>query len=190
LLTPQQDPYKQECALLEKERIRATNFTAMGDWSVAVSQIASAYIVSSELLDRLNRLALDQDHGGFWDALHTTGEVKPEYSYSGYVLAVVQSFIGDRGVPLPLNLQDVRVKTVFESEYGLMLCAGKADAVSAEAMLDALAPSEQELRMYFEEFNETEWDEAGIAMQEGIRFLRGALAQLHTDGDWLLIFVG
>ena len=154
-----------------------------------MSQLAFAYIVSSELLDRLIPMALEERHEGFWQTLETS-EVKPDYSYSGSVLAVLYAYLDEQGVALPMNLQDARAKTVLGGDYGLLLCAGKGDAASCAARLDAVSPSEQELRQYFEAFVEQEWDEAGVAMQAGWTFLRRVLALLQTEGDRLLVFVG
>jgi len=156
-----------------------------------MSQLASAYVVPVGMFDRLGSLASHRDYSGFWQALDAgTVAIQPTFPYTGYALAVVIAYLEEHDLPLPLNVQNAGAKAISECDLGLVLCAGRGDAPTALTGLDAFVPSEAELRLYYETFTEETWEEAGVAMLEGIHFLRRALVQLQNPGDWLLLFIG
>jgi hypothetical protein len=157
-----------------------------------MSPIASAYVVTGELLALLARLAAKRDPTDFWQALHSSAaEVQPDFPYSGYVLAVVIAYLEEQQEwPLSLDLQSSSAKAIADAGFSLVLCVERDDALAWVTSLDTFAPYEKELHQFYEEFNEEEWDEAGTAMLEGLAFLKRAFIQLRNGGDWLLLFIG
>ena len=156
-----------------------------------MSQIATAYIVSGDLLNRLGETARRGEISKVGTLLASGGLcVLPEYEYSGSVLAVVIDYAEEQGLPLPLNQDTQGANQLIHSDATLVLCAAYTDADSFLTALRALPSNEDELAEYFEAFAEETWDEAGAAMQAGLAFLRQAFEQLQRPDEWLLLFIG
>jgi hypothetical protein len=154
-----------------------------------VSQIASGYVVGLGLLERLGGPADGPDGAGFWAALHSSAaHVTPEYPYSGHVFVTLLAYLEEQGFLLPASPPDPLARSIPDGD-GLVGCVGRDEAAPLLVQLDALVLSREEMGDYFEEFTQQPWEEAGIAMQEGISFLKRALQQLHNEDDWLMILV-
>lgn len=156
-----------------------------------MSQIASAYIVSTGFMDTLGNLAAAGHYASFWIALHTGAqEIKPQYEYSGYVVAVSAAFAEESGIPIPVNSSHCGAQAIINSGLSMLLCASKTEATSTLQGLSKLHSGDEHLQSYYEEFTGTSWVEAGVAMQSALNFLKFGLQQVQSDNLWLLVFVG
>lgn len=156
-----------------------------------MSQIASAYTLSTSLLDRVADLAIQGAYELFWETLWAqAAEVTPEYPYSGYPVIVTLACLEESGLNQPMNLEHSGAQAITDTDMGLVLCARRSDAEVALALLDSFIFSTDTLQQFFEEFTQESWPEAGVAMQEAVAFLRRGLAQLQNRDEWLIVFVG
>jgi hypothetical protein len=104
-----------------------------------------------------------------------------EYPWSGYVLATLLSY-----------LQERRKIDLMRSEFDMLSARLTEERRSTHFILTDqhshwiadLAPenfSTDELRDYFNDFNESNESGVGQAMLDGIRFIRGALTQIDAQ---------
>jgi hypothetical protein len=153
-----------------------------------MSQIASAYHVSSELTSRLQTLA---DHEEYDELLQTlraqATAVTPEYPYSGYVLGVLSEYLSEQGIALPINPDWLGEGVLEEAEVAWLLCVDTRQASALLDQLSKLQSSDDEMRRYFEAFNQEDAPDAGAMMTAGIVYLRNGLQQMQTQGQWLVV---
>jgi hypothetical protein len=158
-----------------------------------MSQIGSAYIITSDLADRLGKEIAAKDYDGFWSLIHSRAvEIKPRYSYSGYVLVALASYLHEIGVRLPLNLGCQGLQAIDQDqEFSFFLCcAGIDDKSSALIQLASLNAHPGRLKDYYENLVEEQWEEAGLAMLKGIDFIKRGLARLQRNDEWFIVHVG
>ena len=156
-----------------------------------MSQIASAYTVSTAVLEKLATAAASKQFDQFWQTLFREGrEVTPAYSYSGYVVAVAVSFVSEQGIALPLNASLPATATLTQSELSPVVVASMEEAREAATRMAGIGKSGEELQAYFEEFTADEWDESAKAMREALDFIKRALTQPTIEIPWCLMFVG
>jgi hypothetical protein len=155
-----------------------------------MSQIASSYIVSIEMLGTLGQFAGAGDFTSFWDALQADAVALPPYEYSGYIVAVFYAFADEFGVSLPLHAEHPAVNDLLDNGMDVLICANKDDAAPTLQALDGLNTDEAYLREYFENFTAEKWDEVGVAMRAALGYLRSGLEQIQDGDSWLLVFVG
>lgn len=131
---------------------------------------------------RLFRRAEDR----YFEFLAENSQKLSDYPWSGYVYGTLLPFLDEKGVHLMQSgfdelgggLTEARNATHF-----IFTCDHKNDYLSA---LNPSNFSRDELRIYYEEFNEEEWPQAGEAMMDAVVTLRNNLERV--DGDSIIVF--
>jgi hypothetical protein len=158
-----------------------------------LSQLATAYTVSSDVLPELALLVGAKKYEQFWKEVNARGKpVSPDYDYSGSVLAIALTCLDEAGLELPLNLSLPAAATIaVAGGLGLTVCANRQDAEQANLLLAEFSVDKGELSDYFESFTGEDWHESGEAMSSAIDFLKNGFSQLlQADSDhWLLVFI-
>ena len=122
----------------------------------------------------------------YFDFLAENPEKLGDYAWSGYVSGTVLPFLDDKGIQLMSSgydelggrLTEARNAThfIFTSDH-------------KNAYFDALDPgnfSKDELRTYYEAFNEEGWPQAGDAMMDAVVALRDSLQTV--DDESIIVF--
>lgn len=117
-----------------------------------------------------------------------TRPLDDDFGWSGYYFAVLLAYLDEKGVEVTDSALDRSAEALSNAQGATMLVFPPADGEQL-ARLEPEAHDEEELRRYFEEFNECEEPEAGRAM-------RAALGDLHRhisgldDSSVLLLTIG
>jgi hypothetical protein len=155
-----------------------------------MSQIASAYVVTQDILNKLGTIAARHDFKLFWNTLRTEAvAVEPPYEYSGYVVAVAIQFLEEQGIEFQPATDQPELE-VFTDEMNLETFVTKTEANKLIASLNSHVFNGLQLKEYFEEFSGEEWDEAGVAMQSAIDFLKSGLNGVRDNDSYLMLFIG
>lgn len=156
-----------------------------------MSQIASGYAVTPELLDRLAEFARCKDFQSFWKTLNSEGvATEPAYSYSGTVMSTLLELLGERGWAPVIDNESTSAVAIAEVDVGLLMCCGEDEAGEGLAFVRSLTLTDEELAAYHTEFWGEDWDEAVAALREAISYLETTLALVPQRGDWALLFIG
>lgn len=156
-----------------------------------MSAIASFIKLPKTALDGLRESAVPKKgffgapQDAFFDFLEQHGDEIAEYSWSGYVLATLLAYL------------DEKHQITLESdgdELGNFLTEARGATYSIftnghkQAFLTKLGGqfSEEILRDYYNEFNETDEPEIGKAMLDGIQALRQSLSSI--DENSVIVF--
>jgi hypothetical protein len=110
--------------------------------------------------------------------IERAGEPIAESAWEAYPAIVLREWLHARGVDLEVRPGVARVLARIAAEQELTVLAVTAGARRSSARLAALAPSERELRRYYERFNEDHWPEAGRAMLAWLSIIRRAITQV------------
>jgi hypothetical protein len=144
-----------------------------------MSAIASFIKLPKSALEDLRNAAAN---GTEYDYLSVNGREVAEYRWSGYVLATLLPY-----------LQEKHQIDLMKSEYDevaafLTNTTGATHFIFTRsqrtAFLNRLEPgsfSEEEMRRYFNEYNETNEQEIGQAMLDGISALHESLGQIQDN---------
>ena len=128
--------------------------------------------------------------GGSKDVFHAYlekhGKEVAQYDWSGYILATLLPFLDEH---------DIQLMNSEEDELSTFLCQARQASCfiltrSHKRYLDRLTPdtfSEEVLRKYYNEFNETSEDEIGKAMLDGVASFRQSLESI--DDDSVVLFM-
>lgn len=158
-----------------------------------MSAIASATLVRKCDLERLADAAkasktswLGKPKDVYAAFIAENGRALADYSWSGYVLATVLCYLdGKRETKL--------MKSEFDALSKLLTTERRAThfvlTEEHKQWLATLASenfSEDELKDYFNDFNDASEDDIGRPMLDGIRFLRDALMKLDADSVVIL----
>ena len=157
-----------------------------------MSAIASFRLLPKSSLSGLRKAAVPTWFGGkaqdnFWPYLSAHGRELMQYKWSGYILGTLlpyleQTWAINFGNPdfegLGTFLSNVRESPAY------ILTDAHRRAYAED--LDPSSYSEDELRAYFEAFNETTNAESGRAMLDGIVVLQANLSQVNQDSVILL----
>lgn len=139
-----------------------------------MSAIAQFIRLPIEILEQLDSTNDDR-------ILEREGQSAASYEGSGYVLATLLPYLDENGIPL------------MESPYSTLasqLSRSRGESVfiftmeHREAYLPRLSPEHfavDELRDYFNDFNEDDDPESGQAMLEAIASIRESLASVGAD---------
>jgi hypothetical protein len=156
-----------------------------------VSQIAEFFLVGRQHLPTLVQAAATArgQVGGYQDefprALETYSRgLGPFGSWSGYYFVVLLCYLDDLGIPLMNSAYDQEARLLNEGRATTFLLTP-----AHRGYLDRLDPavhSDDELRRYFEAFNECEQPDAGAAMRDALRMLHGHLSALGEESALLL----
>lgn len=149
-----------------------------------MSAIASFIRVPKSALQGLRKAIAS---GTDYDYLRANGQQVAEYGWSGYVLATLLPYLQEKH-------QIDLMKAEYDDIAGLLTDATGAThfifTPSQKAAflnrLDTAQYSEEELRDYFNAFNETNEQEIGRAMLDGIGAFRESLRQL--DEGSVIVF--
>jgi hypothetical protein len=145
---------------------------------LGMSAIATAILVRRSDLERV---ATGSDHGAVEQA-RTIGD----YRWSGYVLATLLPYLEEhRNIDLMKSEFDALSTRLSKERHATHFILTDSHTRWL-ADLDAEKFSEVELRDYFNEFNESNEDGVGRAMLDGIRFIRGALAEIDAESAVIL----
>ena len=152
-----------------------------------MSQVASAYIVPEIDLKSAVVLIRGGKDAAFWSAIEPF-EAPGKFDYSGFVVAILIAFLGERGVELPFDDTDSDVATLIDA--GLVAASTVEQSAAVLAAINELPVSDAEMATYFEEFTEERWEEAGKAMRAAYTFITDALVRQINAGGRYLLFVG
>jgi hypothetical protein len=151
-----------------------------------MSAIASFIKIPSSSLGRLREAA--DGAGDDYNALLAEGVAVAEYSGSGYVLGTVLPYLKEQHQIDLMHSEHADLgKLLTESTGATHFILTPAQRA---AYLDKLGPalfSETEMRDYFNEFYETNENDVGKTMLDGIAAFRQSLSQL--DDASIIVFV-
>ena len=152
-----------------------------------MSTIATATVLSLGSLEALRDAAKPTKglFGGsrdrFHDYLKRHGVELPAFEGQGYVLVTLLCFLEERGIDL-MNSEHADLAKALASTRGTTFFI-LSDTIKTSHLksLDASSFTPNELRSYYEAFNETEASGVESVMLEGIRFLIKALGSAAAD---------
>lgn len=151
-----------------------------------MSAIASFIKIPGSSLGRLREAA--DGAGDDYNALLAEGVAVAEYRWSGYVLGTLLPYLRETHQIDLMHSEHADLSKLLTETTGathfILTPAQRA------AYLDKLAPelfSETEMRDYFNDFNETNEQDIGKAMLDGIAAFRQSLSQL--DDASIIVFV-
>jgi hypothetical protein len=150
-----------------------------------MSQIAVGYVVPSAAMEQAASCCARGDQRGMRAAL--APHAFEHFAWSGYVIVILNEWLRERAVDLPVSDEAV-VRRLVET-HAPMLCAPGADATAFALRLDALNPSSEELARYWTEFTGENVPEAPQFMTDAFGWLT-RLAHAGADADWCVLFEG
>jgi|SRR5436190_13565548 len=130
----------------------------------------------------LDELRLAASGGGYHGFLHRSGKEVADYDGSGYIFGTLLPYLDEQ--------HQIDLEHSEHDELGLFLTQTLEAThfiftyAHRQAYLDKLAPeffSEERLRDYSNEFNETDEPESGRAMVDGVRVLQQSLSTLDES---------
>jgi hypothetical protein len=142
-----------------------------------VSQLAQFFVMGR-----------DELRPPFAEAFQATARELDTFDWSGYYFAVLLPYLDEKDVPLMDSEFDAAASAIGEAQEAVSFIFTPAH----KAYLEQLRPdvhSEDELRRFFEEFNEYEDPDAGRAMQAALAGLHRHIGDLD-DSSVLLLTVG
>jgi hypothetical protein len=145
-----------------------------------MSMIAGAHKLDSLSVEDATKFLEQNDTKAFWRLMGDHEMMT--FPYSGYVLAAVIPFLGTRGVNLPKPNPEV-----FVQANGILLAGTANDYKSASLALSQLEATDDELRKYYRELYEHDWEEAAGAMREGFAFLQRAIGAINSEDELVVI---
>lgn len=152
---------------------------------------AAAFTVSTALLARLGELAAKDDVDGFWDLLHKEAKrIQPEFAHSGYVISVLLEFLEEHGLHVVAGEPGPDAEKIQDASLGLHFCLTRGEGAEVVEALGGVQMTEGDLLSYYEEFADEPLARAGLAMQDGLEFLKRAAGAPATDDERVLLFVG
>ena len=153
-----------------------------------MSAIASFTLLPKSALEELREAAVSPVADDFWNFLRGRGQDLTKYSWSGYFLAVLLPYLD--------QYLDIRFGESPEfDDLSAFLCnvTGATSIILADLdhekyleQLDVEDYSEDELRDFYETFNETVDPESGKAMLDGIAAIRESLSRVSPESIILL----
>lgn len=154
-----------------------------------MSQLATGYGLSSTLMNQLLPLVEARNYPAFWSLLMDQAtETTPDYSFSGSVVAIAITYLEDKGIHLPVNDSHPTVRAMRSTEMPLELCCDARQAEAALMAIQKLQIDDRELESYYCEFTGEAWDEAGIALAEGLDYIKRTLSLAGCD--WVMLLNG
>lgn len=157
-----------------------------------MSSVASAFVVPVQSLQDVANSAVPRKTwlGGardeFRNTLASRGAALPDYAAQGYVLATLLCFLEDRGFQLMNSDHDAlaaEIGAARKAAYFVITDSHRARFL--EALRDSSFERE-DLRKYYEEFNEVQAPGVEEAMLEGVSFIVNSLSATSTENVVLL----
>jgi hypothetical protein len=124
----------------------------------------------------------------FPETLQASGREVDGFEWSGYYFGVLLPYLDEKGVPLMDSEFNEAASALSEAQDATTFIFTPAHK-SLLPQLDPEAHDEDELRRYFEAFNEYEDPEAGRAMRDALAALRRHIGELD-ESSVLLLTVG
>ena len=160
-----------------------------------MSAIASATVLPPAALAQLQTAAtpvqrfLRAPRDDFPAVLKRTGHELPPYNGDGFVFATLLPYLKDRGIDLLTSEHDGVARQLCKARGASLFVLTPAQRAAALVQLDDANFTVADLQTYYERFNERSAPGAGVAMMEGIRFLRSVL-QAITPTTVALLQIG
>ena len=124
----------------------------------------------------------------YHDYLGQHGEEVADYKWSGYVLATLLPYLEERHqIDLMKSEYDPLASSLTEARGAAHFILTNALKSKYLDKLVSLSVSEEEVRDYYNEFNETRESESGKPMLDGLQAFRQALARV--DDSSVIVFV-
>jgi len=141
-----------------------------------MSAIASFIKLPKTALEGLRKAAAS---GTDYDYLHANGREVAEYRWSGYVLATLLPYLQEKHQIDLMKAEYDDIATLLTNSTGATHFIFTPSQNTAYLnRLDPTLFSQEEMRDYFNAFNETNEQEIGRAMLDGIAVFRESLRQL------------
>lgn len=160
-----------------------------------VSLLGYAFIVPEPALVDIQAAAAPRKRrfGGtideFWDVLNSKSTARLDYSWDGNVLATLLVYLQEQGIDLMHSDHDQASSELVNARSTTAFVLTESQQAAYGDRLDPKRFDEATLQRYFEEFTETPGDGVGVAMRDGVAFLRDTLTAL-TGGMVALLFIG
>jgi hypothetical protein len=152
-----------------------------------MSAIATFIQLPKAALDGL-RQAVAQ--GRYRDYLQQQGRTVADYEWSGYILATLLPYLQEvHQIDLMRSEHDDLATFLTERQQATHFIFTDAHRQAYHDRLDPQSFSEEQLRDYYNEFNETEEPDAGQPMLDGIRALRQSLGAVD-EGSVIVFSIG
>ena len=129
---------------------------------------------------RLPNVALDRLRIDYDRCLREQSQSEIDYDWSGYFLVILLSYLEEHGIDLMKSTYDVLTHELSISREMTIFILTPDHRDRYLSSLDPARFSADELRDYYNAFNETNEPQAGEAMLSGIEFLRQSLAGLRN----------
>ena len=152
-----------------------------------MSQIASAYGLSSEELGCDAELFRKCAYAAFWERLRRH-EIGPPFEHSGSVIDVVGEFLRERGIPLPVSSSAPGIDA-FAAEGSVVACASPPEAAAAHRAIGELSAGDPELTAYWQDWTGDQDAQAADLMRAGLNWLQQVL-QAGRSHEWVVVWVG
>jgi hypothetical protein len=147
-----------------------------------MSSIASAALVPLIALGRLREAAQPKSRffgpprDAFPELIRDVGEALPDYDGQGFVLATLLAYLQDQQINLLTSDHSQLAEYLARERHATFVVLTEQHRAAALARLDPAAYDAAVLERYYEEFVEHSAPGAGVAMLEGVAFLRATLA--------------
>jgi hypothetical protein len=152
-------------------------------WSKRGSATGQSFVISESALPTVQAAARPVVGGTsneLWDVLGRESVTRIEYAWSGYVLAALLPYLDEQGIDLLHSDHDEVASTISQARECSVFVLTSDHRERYVARLDPSAFDGAALRRYYEELNETEAEDVGYAMLDGIAFLRDTLELLDS----------
>jgi len=155
-------------------------------WSKRGAAIGQSFVIHESALPMVQAVAsprkrfLRGTSDEFWDVLGRETITRIEYSWSGYVLETLLSYLDEQGIDLMHSHHDAVASTLSQTREGSVFVLTSDHRERYLARLDPIEFDGAALRRYYEEFNETAAEGVDGAMLDGIAFFRDTLAPLES----------
>ncbi len=159
-----------------------------------MSAIAVSFLVPRAALDGLRQAAVPKrswfnaPKDAYWGYLRANGRPIADYPWSGYVLATVLEWLQEKhGIDLMTSSEDELANALNTARGATHFVLPVEHRVAYLDRLDAAAFSAEEFRSYYNAFHETDEEDLGTSMEDGIGLLKRLLTAVDEDTLALLI---
>jgi len=135
---------------------------------------------------RLAATAVEQLSTDYDSTVQQHGLAAARFNWSGYVLATLLPYLEEHGIDLMQSPYEALTTQLSRTRGATIFIFTPAHKSAYSDRLSPAQFSADDLRDYFNEFNETDEAEIGQAMLDGITSIRQSLAGL--DADSVILF--
>lgn len=146
-----------------------------------MSAIADFRLIDITKLKELERVAkpykglFGKVRDSYFDFLNQNAISLREYEWSGYIYGTLLVFLEEKGINLMKSRYDSLSKFITESRNSTCFIFDEEHKGNYDEMLKPENFNEVELGQYYNEFNETNEENAGKAMLDGIEVLHESI---------------